>query len=224
VSCAEARQDLGGYVLGALEPEERDAFAAHLAQCPECAAEHRRLAGLPALIAHADGLEIPAAPPAIEERLLDRIAAERGAGRRMRRPRRRRLPAWSRVAAVALAGAALGAAVTAFVLRDDPPPRDASYALVLSGDDGASARAQLSPGRGGTELHLWVKGLPPGGDVVYEVRCERPGWSASAGTFRADARGRAYVVLTTAARLGEYERIRVVRRPDTADVLTGELQ
>ena len=38
---------------------------------------------------------------------------------------------------------------------------------------------------------MWVKGLPPGGDTVYEVRCERPGWSASAGTFRADARGRA---------------------------------
>ena len=70
-------------------------------------------------------------------------------------------------------------------------------------------------------MHLWVKGLPPGGDTVYEVRCERPGWSASAGTFRADARGRAYVVLTTAARLGEYERIRVVRRSDTTDVLSG---
>ena len=55
------------------------------------------------------------------------------------------------------------------------------------------------------------------------MRCERPGWSAGAGTFRADSRGRAYVVLTTAARLGEYERIRVVRRQDSADVLSGQL-
>ena len=68
-----------------------------------------------------------------------------------------------------------------------------------------------------------VKGLPPGGETVYEVRCERPGWSAGAGTFRADSRGRAYVVLTTAARLGEYERIRVVRRNDSTDVLSGQL-
>ena len=70
---------------------------------------------------------------------------------------------------------------------------------------------------------MWVKGLPPGGDTVYEVHCERPGWSASAGTFRTDARGRAVVVLTTAARLGEYESIRVVRRSDTTDVLTGNI-
>ena len=222
MSSAHVREELGGYVLSALEPAEREAVAAHLAACPDCAAEHARLAGLPALVAHADGLEIPAAPAVVEERLLDRVASEHGAARR-RRGRRRRFPAWWRVAAGALAGAALGAAVTALVLHDGDPPRADSYALVLRGAGGASARAQLSPERGGTELHLWVRGLPPG-DAVYEVRCERPGWSASAGTFRADARGRAYVVLTTAARLGEYERIRVVRRSDTADVLTGELQ
>jgi len=225
VSCAHVREELGGYVLAALEPAEREAVAAHLAACPDCAAEHARLARLPALLAHADGLEIPAAPPAVEERLLDRVASERGAARRRRRRvRRRRFPAWWRIAAGVVAGAALGAGVTALVLHDGDPQRAASYALVLRGDGGASARAHLSPGRGGTELHLWVKGLPPGADAVYEVRCERPGWSASAGTFRADARGRAYVVLTTAARLGEYESIRVVRRSDTADVLTGKLQ
>jgi hypothetical protein len=109
------------------------------------------------------------------------------------------------------------------VLHDDGTAPPASYSLVLSGSGGASARAQLSPGHGGTEVHMWVKGLPPGGGTVYEVRCERPGWSASAGTFRTDARGRAYVVLTPAARLGEYERIRVVRRPGTTDVLSGQL-
>ena len=75
-------------------------------------------------------------------------------------------------------------------------------------------------------MHLWVKGLPPGAEAVYEVRCERSGWSASAGTFRADARGRAYVVLTTAARIGEYERIRVVRRAAPTDVvvMSAEIQ
>ena len=80
MSCAHVREELGGYVLGALEPDERDAVAAHLAGCPACAAEHARLAGLPALLRHADGLEIPAAPPAVEERLLDRVARERGVG------------------------------------------------------------------------------------------------------------------------------------------------
>jgi hypothetical protein len=96
-----------------------------------------------------------------------------------------------------------------------------TYELVLKGTGGASARAQLEPNDGGTEVHLWVKGLPPGEQAVYEVRCERPGWSAGAGTFRAGADGKAYVVLTTAARMGEYESIRVVRGEE--DVLTGSI-
>jgi hypothetical protein len=231
--------ELGGYVLGALEPEEREAVARHLAECPQCAAEHARLAGLPGVLRHAEGLEIPSPPPAVEERLLDRVAQE--AGLRPRRGRagmlgllarsrrwRPRLGGGRAALAGALAGAALGAGVTALAVGgggdEGPPPTQ--YELQLTSTTGASARAELQPGRGGTELHLWVKGLPPGTEAVYEVRCERPGWSASAGTFRADARGRAYVVLTTAARIGEYERIRVVRRsgPRDADVMSGEIQ
>ena len=232
------REELGGYVLGALEPDEREAVSAHLGTCHECAAEYARLAGLPTLLRHADGLEIPAAPPAVDERVLDRVAKERG--QRPRRGRsgmlgllarpwrwRPRLGRRRATIAAAVAGAALGAGVTAVVLGGDDGGRPAGrYALRLTGAAGASARAQLEPGRGGTEVHLWVKGLPPGAEAVYEVRCERPGWSASAGTFRADARGRAYVVLTTAARIGEYERIRVVRRSDPrdADVMSAEIQ
>jgi Putative zinc-finger len=231
------REELGGYIFGALDPADHELVAAHLAGCPECAAEHARLAGLPMLLRHADGLEIPPAPPALEERLLDRVAHDRGQRRGragmlglLARPRRWR-PGLSRgraAVAAAVAGAALGAGVTALVVGGDDGRGTpaAQYALRLTGATGASARAQLEPGRGGTEVHLWVKGLPPGAEAVYEVRCERPGWSASAGTFRADARGRAYVVLTTAARIGEYERIRIVRRarPRDADVMSGEIQ
>jgi len=227
VSSGHVREELGGYVLDALEPGERDAVAAHLARCAECSAEHARLAGLPALLGQAEGLKIPAAPTVVEERLLDRVASERG-GRRARRPRRwaaARLTRGRALAAGALAGAVLGAGVTALATGGgEPPAQVAGYSLALTGAEGATARAQLEPGREGTEVHLWVKGLPPGGEAVYEVHCERSGWSASAGTFRADARGNAYVVLTTAARLGEYERIRVVRRSDPpgTNVLTGE--
>jgi hypothetical protein len=80
--------------------------------------------------------------------------------------------------------------------------------------------------RGGTGVHLWASGLPPGPGRVYEVLCDGKGWSASAGTFRADARGRAEVRLTTAARVGEYERIRIVYRttgPKKRVALAGRL-
>ena len=72
------RDDIGGYVLGALDPAEHDAVVAHLAACPTCRAEYERLAGLPALLRPAEGIEIPDAPAAVEERILDRIAQERG--------------------------------------------------------------------------------------------------------------------------------------------------
>ena len=132
--------------------------------------------------------------------------------------------------ACAIAGLLVGAGATALALGTGDggeAAETAQYDVRLTGDTGASARAELSPERGGTEVHLWVKGLEPGSESVYEVRCERGGWSASAGTFRADARGRAYVVLTTAARVGEYERIRVVRRegPDrVSPVMSAEIQ
>jgi anti-sigma factor RsiW len=222
VSCAHVREQLGGYTLGALEPAEHEAVAEHLARCPQCAAEQARLAGLPALLAHAEGLEIPPAPPAVEERVLDRIAQERGAARRRRRRLLARFPGRTLLTG-ALAGAAIGAGATALVLQDDPANEAAAYSVALRGDGGASARAQLEPGSGGTKVQLWVEGLPPGGETVYEVLCERPGWSASAGTFRADSRGRAYAVLTTAARIGEYESIRVVRSSDETAVLSGRL-
>jgi anti-sigma factor RsiW len=231
---AHVREEIGAYILGALEPEERDAVAAHLAACPSCAAEHARLAGLPALLRPAEGLEIPAAPPAVEERVLDRIAHERGTSARGGRLRRGwaglvrplSLTRGRAAVAAAVAGAALGAGVTAVALEAGDGPAPAEYQLRLTGTEGATARAQLTPGGNGTEVHLWVRGLPPGSEAVYEVKCERSGWSASAGTFRADSRGRAYAVLTTAARIGEYERIRVVQRgsPSDRDVLSAEIQ
>ena len=56
--------------------------------------------------------------------------------------------------------------------------------------------------------------------------CESKTWTASAGTFRADAHGKVYVRLTTAARVGEYDRVRIVtknRHGTTIEVFTGRL-
>lgn len=89
----------------------------------------------------------------------------------------------------------------------------------------ASGRAVLASADAGIKMRLWVRGLPRDPGIVYEVQCDAPGWSASAGTFRADAHGRAYVVLNTAARRGEYDAISVVRRErsSSTDVLQAKL-
>jgi hypothetical protein len=210
----------------------------HLASCAACAAEHASLAGLPALLDLAAPLDTPAEPlsPAFEEALLDRFARDREPARDSApaEPRRRRLPrlAWTRPR-VAIASALVAAALTAgtmlAVTGDSTPPARRAYMLALSaapGQPAARAHVALYRVHGGTGAHLWVSGLQPGADRVYEVLCDGDGWSASAGTFRADARGRAEVRLTTAARVGEYDRIRVVYRTsrrDTRNVLTGRL-
>lgn len=222
MACNHVRPDIGAYVLGALEPAEEQAVREHLARCHECAAEHAQLAGLPGLLSLAERIEnAPPLSPGVEERVLDAVAREqaRPGGSRPRWwsgwPRRRL------VAAGGLAAAACAVALAVVVLGGG------GYEVQLqpvAGQSGAG-RAELASTEGGTQLHLWVRDLPPDPSVVYEVRCDAPGWTASAGTFRADERGRAYVELTTAMRRGEYDGIRIVRRSRSAstDVLAATL-
>jgi hypothetical protein len=211
--CRELRTLIGAQILGGLEADEAAAVRAHVASCPACAAEHARLAPLPGLLTLAAGAEAVALDPpspALEERLLDAVAREAPPRRRRRR---RRLP---RVALVGAGAAALAAVAVAVVLLVSGGRTAAHvYPLALKAAPAAPAaggRAELEAVDGGTALHLWVKGLPADRGTVYEVHCDAPGWSASAGTFRVDARGRAYVLLTTAARRGEYDAIRVLAR------------
>ncbi len=95
------------YVLGALSSEDRRAFEAHLAICPDCAASVRELAGLPGLLATVprDVAEAePVEPP--PDTMLPALVRE------VRRERRRRgwvvgLLAGAAAIAIAVAGATL---------------------------------------------------------------------------------------------------------------------
>ena len=222
--CDHTRIDLGGYVLGALEPDEAERVREHLAHCSECAREHAAVAGLPELLALAEPIEsAPPLPAAVEERVLDAVARERSlssARRSWRLPRPRVLIPVAALVAVAVVALAL------VIGRDEVSgPGGYQVALHAVAGSGAGGDARLQSSDGGTTLHLRVNGLAADPSVVYEVRCDGPDWSASAGTFRADTHGRAYVVLTTAARRGEYDAIRVVRRSRAAstDVLAASL-
>ncbi len=235
-ACPRVREDLGGYVLGALEPDEAERVRAHLERCPECVAEYRELARLPELLDLSAGLdpETVTPPPGLEERLLDSVAreSERPRARPARRRRRGRLDRRLVGAGAAVAALAAAAVIAVVVLGGDDAgePAERGYEVAMTagpGAPGASARAGLEAVDGGTELHLWVKGLAGDPEAIYEVRCDGGGTSASAGTFRVDRAGKAYVVLTTAARQGEYDRIRVLRRSpppgQRAQVLQAEL-
>ena len=220
-SCDHLRPAVGAYVLGALDPDEAAEVRRHLEVCAECAAEYDALTPVPGLLSLAGGAEAAAAEPlspAFEERLLDAYASDRAARpRRRRRPRwRMTRPRWIAVGAVAAAGAA--ALVGVAVIGGEEPGR--SYDVTfrnISAPQTASAVAQLESGDEGTTLHLRVRGLPRDEQAVYEVLCDAESWTATAGTFRTDAKGRAYVILTTALRRDEYNAIRIVRRGHRAD-------
>jgi hypothetical protein len=207
-------EDLGAFVLGALTPAEAERIRAHIAECADCAAAHAELEGLPRLLDLAvvagAGEEDPL-PPAIEERVLDRFARER----QVRRPRRRWRPRIALGTGGALVGAAAAVALLlgAFGFRAAP---SAHYGLTLQPMGGtpvsATARVGLRSVQNGTRVILRIRDLPTRPGDVYEVLCSNAHWTASAGTFKVDPQGNAYVVLTTAAKRGNYDRIVVVRR------------
>jgi anti-sigma factor RsiW len=227
--CRSLRPLLGAYLLGGLEPAEAAEVRAHLSTCPSCAAEHARLAPLPGLLTLATGAEAATEEPpsaALEERLLDAVARE---APKRRRPRFARPRAW-----LALGGATAVAAAAALgflVLGgDDEPGYGVTLRTAAAAPATATGGARFQEVSGGTTMHVWVKGLPRNSSAVYEVQCDAPGWSASAGTFRVDAKGDAYVVLTTAVKKGQYDQIRLVRREHMAsgkvvpsDILTAKL-
>jgi hypothetical protein len=226
VSCCDhVRTELGAYVLGALEPAEADSVREHLERCSECAREHASIAQLPQLLTLAEPIEsAPPVAPAVEERVLDAIAFERGR-KSPRRGLRRLLPLLRPRIAIPVAALVAVAIVAVVLAVGGGGGGGYQVALRPVASSTGWGRARLESTDGGTRLRMWVKGLPRDPNVVYEVRCESPHWSASAGTFRADTHGSAYVVLTTAARRDQYDSIRVVRRsgPSGTDVMAASL-
>jgi anti-sigma-K factor RskA len=233
---------IGGYALGALEPEEMEEMRRHVAVCPQCGPEAHRLQGLPGLldqIAPAD-VPPPALSPQVEEAVLDRFARERreeGAGgaseRRAGRSTRRPALLGRRPLAIATACLIVLVATLALILPGGEEDGTAAYASVSldprAGSSG-SGTAWLDNMPAGTRIRLEARGLPAGSE--YEVWCIRAdGRWVSGGTFLADRDGRTEAELTAAVRPGDYHRMVVTRRPERAGeaergpaVLGGELR
>jgi anti-sigma-K factor RskA len=230
---------VGGYALGALEPDEMEQMRRHVAECPRCGPEADRLAALPGLLDRIAPGDVPppSLSPEVEEAVLDRFARERReeAAEQAARSRRRlggrfgrrsttpagRRPALLAPRPLAIAAASLVALVLALALLlplggdDGGAPAYASVSLDPMAGGSASATAELGEVPAGTRIRLETRGLPAGSE--YEVWCIRSdGRWVSGGTFWPDRRGRAEAELTAAVRPGDYHRMVVTRRPEGA--------
>jgi predicted anti-sigma-YlaC factor YlaD len=186
--CRPLREMLGAYALGHLDPAGQAAVAAHLEQCPACAAEAVDLAETAALLD--DAGPVPEGAPPLPEGLGERVVAVVGADRK-RRLARRRLSFAAAAAVVVIALAAVA------VPRLGGEPEEDLEQVALVGESGARATATLRPWDWGTGIELEATGLEPG--ETYAVWfANAAGERLSAGTFVALADGQVRCRMTTA--------------------------
>jgi anti-sigma factor RsiW len=175
MDCHEARQSLGVYVLGAIDPAERSQVDAHLAGCRDCRDELAGLAGLPALLARvsteeAVALAASGTPPMMDETDLEPPQELIGAvldltAARRKRRRWREAGLGAAAALVIAAGVFSGLRVTA---APAPQPSPFNYGAggtwqSASGQSNGMAVTVMYRQTGwGTLLAAKVSGIPAG--------------------------------------------------------------
>ena len=188
-------EDIGAYVLGALDADAESGVREHLRDVPRVRGRARRARRLPGLLDLAvvtGATDDEPLPPAIEERLLDRFARERVE----RPPRRRWRPRIALGVGGALAGAAIAVAALVLGLNFERNGGRPASQYQVAFEKRRQRPANATARAGLRSAAVGHRGAPVGATTcrrpgdVYEVRCDAQGWSASAGTFRVDAQGR----------------------------------
>lgn len=169
---ATAEADLGVLVLGALDPSEREAVEAHVAECPSCAAIVAELAPLPGLLKRVDttSLDLGAPPPEILDRALAQIRAEDAQQAESNDAAviaiKSRKRGWWVAGASIAAAAAVAFGVLVYVNQANPSPsKPIASSQIVAGSDqttGVSARVLMAPVAQGTSLSLSVSGVEQG--------------------------------------------------------------
>jgi anti-sigma-K factor RskA len=170
--------DVGAYLLGALEPDEAAAFEQHLAGCEEC---RRDVADL-RVAADALPVSVPivSPPAALKDRIMAVVgqeaelleAAGRPADRPPARTRRRRRLEWLSRPAVALACALLllaGGGLAGALLSGGDESR-----TVVANTEAPGADVRLEIDEDGSKLVAENMPAPPSGRI-YQVWLKRPG-------------------------------------------------
>jgi anti-sigma-K factor RskA len=192
LTCDQADELAGAWGLGALDPEEADAVASHLASCDR---PHEELRAAPGAGSVLDVALEPIAPsPGLRGRVMDSIGAMPRATHPPPEPapmpwyRRGWVP---RVAALAAAAAIVGLAVWNVQLRGELGDREAELRQVASAlSRGGTAVAVSGPaGNGllvaGEEGPILVAGVPvPEPGHLYEMwLIDDEGTPVAVGTF-----------------------------------------
>lgn len=185
MECRDARQALGVYVVGAIEPAERALVDAHLSHCPACREELAGLAGLPSLLGrvprmdaeliarNGSGLDpVEEPPPELLRSLLRQVDA------------RRRTRWWRGLAAAAAAViiAVGGGAALDHVLSQHSPAATRYVASAADVRTNVSAVVDYSPSAAGTGMRVKVSGIPVGSACNFWV-VDRAGHRSLAGSW-----------------------------------------
>jgi anti-sigma factor RsiW len=180
--CREWRELLGAHALGHLEGDERAGLEAHLDGCARCREELASLQPVALMLPHADPERFgpaPQPPPELGRRVATTIAAERERGERRRR---RRL--FGGFALGGATAAAVAAVLLLFVFGGGSESTGPQQQVKFAGlPEGITIDATLEPHSYGTEIHMYVHGVPSG--TLCRVWLRGPnGASYPAGTFR----------------------------------------
>lgn len=209
------------YVLGALEPSERDGYERHLRSCPTCQADVRDFAPLPALlsrVAPSDG-DDPAAADRVTDLALARV--ELSSQRRRERIRRWRLAAVVSAAAALLIVAIAGATLIIGSRRGEPTPSGTELVVQPPADPGlgpgATGSVRIDPRGWGTEIELDLVGLPERDRYQLWAIDVDGSWTVAA-TWGPTPTGRARLTGAAAVVADTVERV-VITSDDRSDVV-----
>lgn len=217
--------DLGGYLIGRLDPDERERYESHLASCAACRAELAELEPVARLAEQrSPPFTVPAGLEAATFAAIERaVDGERAAGAPAARP----VPRWRRrprFALLAAAGAAVALGVGVVVglqlggSEGPGGPTEVQAVLTAPGGSAEQAAATVTKLGIGREIELRTDDLPilPVGQF-YELwfvgpgdRPDRPN-RISAGTFHPDEDGRSDVRLTAAVDPAKFPELSVTR-------------
>jgi anti-sigma factor RsiW len=212
--CREIELSLGVLLVGALDPAERPAVEAHLADCPRCTALLAELAPLPGLLHRVDPLGHEAATPGDEApplvvtlgppKLRDRLVE---AARTERTRQHRRWAVGAGIAA-AIVGVLLGVGVVAGV---GDGSRDTGATVASATDPRSDVRAdvRLVSADTGTEVGLRLAGVAPE-EHCRLVAVDNHGRRDVAATWVATYHGEATVTGHTAFQADDIKQFLVI--------------